>query len=96
VNLFRHDTWSNANNRQAELSKVLNDVVVVVSERLHTAGRPLLDGDVVVHHPVDVGAGVAAGIKSNCLGIVKWIDKVMTHSKIVSQFVRQDLVIGLL
>ncbi len=96
MNVFRQDTWSNANNRQAKLSKVLNDVVVVVSERLHTAGRPLLNGDVVVHHPVDVGAGVAIGVKSNCLGIVKWINKVVTHSKIVSQFVCQDLFIGLL
>ena len=73
------------------MSNRIDHVVIVLSEPLHAARGPLLNGDVIVHHSVDVRAGVAVGIAEDGLGAGVGIDEVVVHSKVVSQFMGHNL-----
>ncbi len=83
-------TYRNSNNWQAKTSS-RKDVIVVLSESLHAACGPPLDSDVIVHDTIDICAGVVIGITEDCFGGSVGINKVMVHSKVVSQFMSQDL-----
>ncbi len=63
----------------------------MLSEPLHAAGGPPLDGDIIVHHSIYICAAIATGITEDGLRGGVGINKVMVHSKVVSQFVSHDL-----
>ncbi len=63
----------------------------MLSKPLHATGGPLLNGDVIVHHAVDVRAGVAVGIAEDGLWAAVGVDEVVVHSKVVTQLMGHDL-----
>ena len=63
----------------------------MLRKSLYTASSPLLNSDIIVHDAIWISAADTFGIPQDGFGPCVWVNEVVSHAKIVTQFMANDL-----